>query len=86
MEILRINSNSVVDLVTDNEMCFWRFSFCLKGCIKGFMEGCKPFQRLNGTHMSSKYEGVLLVAVGVNADNQNFPLAFNIVESDSTSS
>lgn len=77
-----------MDLVTDNEWhAFFKVIFvCLKGCINGFMEGRRPFLRLDETHMSSRHKNVLLAAIEVDVDNQIFPLTFGMVEGESTSS
>lgn len=71
--------------VVDRDNRFKIFFFCLKGCIDGFMAGCRPFLGLDRVHMPSTFKGVLLAAMGVDADNQIFPLAFGLVAAELTS-
>ena len=40
---------------------------------------CKPLLELDGTHLTSKYGGILLAATATNAQGQLFPFAFAIV-------
>jgi len=54
----------------------------LEGCKRGFLAGCRPFIRLDGCQLKSKYDGQLLVVVGKEANDQYFPLAFVVVENE----
>lgn len=65
---------------------FSRFYMCLEGCKKGFVAGCRPFIGLDGSHLKTKHGGILLAAVGRDANDQNFPLAFGVVESETKDS
>ncbi|XP_025678439.1 uncharacterized protein [Arachis hypogaea] len=47
---------------------------------------CKPFVSVDSTHLYGKYSGVLLIAVIQDGNNNILPIAFAIVESDSTKS
>ncbi|XP_020266055.1 uncharacterized protein LOC109841501 [Asparagus officinalis] len=58
---------------------FWAFG----SCIEGFRY-CRPLLSIDGTHLYSKYKGVLLVATGVDADGGLFPLAFAVVDIENT--
>lgn len=53
--------------------------------IKGF-EHCRPAISIDGTHLYDKYTGKMMIAMGVDGNNQIFPLAFTIVENESYSS
>ena len=53
---------------------FWAFG----PSIRGFKH-CRPVITIDGTHLYGKYKGVLLIAMGVDANGQIFPLAFAIV-------
>lgn len=58
---------------------FWTF----KSCIEGFVH-CRPVILINETHVYDKYDLKLLIAFGVNANCQIFPLAFAIAANEST--
>ncbi|XP_016200088.1 uncharacterized protein LOC107641096 [Arachis ipaensis] len=60
---------------------FWDFS----SCVEAFKH-CKPFVSVDDTHLYGKYGGVLLIAVAEDGNNNILPIAFAIVESESTES
>ncbi|XP_057452742.1 uncharacterized protein LOC130744588 [Lotus japonicus] len=59
---------------------FGRFYMCLEGCKRGFLQGCRPFIGLDACHLKTMYGGILLCAVARDPNDQNFPLAFVVVE------
>ncbi|KAL3744004.1 hypothetical protein ACJRO7_013281 [Eucalyptus globulus] len=66
------------------EQCQDQFKFrgvyiCLDALRRGFVEGCRRFVGFDGCHLSSGYKGILLVAVGVDCNNQMYPFAWAIV-------
>lgn len=46
--------------------------------------GCRPYIRLDGCNLKSKYGGVLLAAVGMDANNGMVPLAVAVCEIENT--
>ena len=48
---------------------------------KGFAH-CRPLLGLDGTHLKSKYKGILLAATGVDACGSLFPLAHAVVDAE----
>ncbi|KAH9611124.1 hypothetical protein KSS87_011978 [Heliosperma pusillum] len=60
---------------------FWAF----KPCIEGF-EHCRPVLTIDGTHLYGKFKGTILTAMSIDANNQIFPVAFAIVESENNES
>ncbi|RYR13643.1 hypothetical protein Ahy_B04g070530 isoform F [Arachis hypogaea] len=52
-------------------------------CIKAFRH-CKPFVQVDGTHLYGKYKGCLLVAVSQDGNNNIVPIAFAIVEGETS--
>ncbi|KAL9663940.1 hypothetical protein QQ045_019334 [Rhodiola kirilowii] len=54
-------------------------------CIHAFKH-CRPILSIEGTHMYGKYDGKLLVACSLDANNGVLPVAFALVESENTSS
>ncbi|XP_058783791.1 uncharacterized protein LOC131658519 [Vicia villosa] len=65
---------------------FGSFYFCFEGCKKGFIDGCRPFIGVDGCHLKTKYEGQLLIAVGRDPNDQYFPPAFGVVETETKES
>ncbi|XP_069145728.1 uncharacterized protein [Solanum lycopersicum] len=53
-----------------------------KPCIDGF-QTCRPVISVDGTHMYGKYEIKLLIAVGVDGNDNILPLAFGIFDKES---
>ncbi|XP_006596832.1 uncharacterized protein [Glycine max] len=56
---------------------FWAFN----PCIEGF-KYCKPLAQVDGTFLTGKYHGTLLTAIRQDGSRNNFPIAFEIVESE----
>ena len=61
---------------------FKRLFICYDAVRKGFVEGCRPFFGLDGCHLKGPYRGILLAAIGVDANLQFYPLAYAIVETE----
>ena len=58
---------------------FWAF----RPCIVGFKK-CSPTISIDATHLYGKYKGKLMIAMVIDANNKIYPLAFTVVESEST--
>ncbi|XP_023898886.2 uncharacterized protein LOC112010734 [Quercus suber] len=58
---------------------FWAF----RPCIVGFKQ-CRPVISIDATHLYGKYKGKLMIAMATDANNKIYPLAFAVVESEST--
>nr|KYP31811.1 hypothetical protein KK1_047682 [Cajanus cajan] len=65
---------------------FGSFYMCLQGYKRGFVAGCRPFIGVDGCHLKTKYGGQLLIAVGRDGNDQYFPLAFAVVETETKDS
>lgn len=52
---------------------FNNFYFCLDGLKKGFTTSCRPFIRVDGCHLNTKFGGTLLILVGRDPNDQYFP-------------
>jgi len=66
-----------------------RFKRCfisLKGAIDGFLRGCRPIIGVDGTHLKGPYKGVLFTAIGLDAENHCYPLAWAVVEFENNDS
>ncbi|KAI0523313.1 hypothetical protein KFK09_005708 [Dendrobium nobile] len=60
---------------------FWAFGPSITG-----WKYCRPVLSLDGTFLLGKYRGTLLTAIGMDANNGLYPLAFAVVESECTES
>ena len=58
---------------------FWAFSQTIQA-----FHHCRPVISIDGTFLTGQYKGTLLVAVASDANNQLLPIAYAIVESEST--
>ena len=63
---------------------FLRFYVCLGPIKKAFVENCRRIMGLDGCHLKGPYWGQLLVAVGVDANDGMYPVAWAIVEIENT--
>ena len=80
-QISLANPDSITAIELDSENRFKYLFLSFGASIKGFM-----YQRrvivVDGTHLSGKYEGVMLVAAAQDGNFQIFPLAFGIVDAE----
>jgi hypothetical protein len=60
---------------------FW----CFPQCVASFAH-CRPVISVDGTFLTGKYKGTLMVAVGMTAENQLVLLAFALVEGENNES
>ncbi|KAI8546654.1 hypothetical protein RHMOL_Rhmol07G0136600 [Rhododendron molle] len=87
-EILKTNVGTIVKLKvkpvpgSESEVKFKRFYICWGALKKGFMEGCRPVIGLDGCHLKGPHGGILLTAVGIDANNCIYPLAYAVVEKE----
>nr|XP_027077015.1 uncharacterized protein LOC113700766 [Coffea arabica] len=47
---------------------------------RGFLDGCRPVVGLDGCHLRGPHKGVLLTALGIDPNNQLFPVMYVVVE------
>jgi len=59
---------------------FQRIYICLDACKNGFKAGCRPFIGLDGCFLNGYYGEQLLSAMGQDANNQIFVIAYAIVD------
>nr|XP_017247486.1 PREDICTED: uncharacterized protein LOC108218857 [Daucus carota subsp. sativus] len=62
---------------------FVRAFWCLKAMIDGW-QYARPVISIDGTFLKGKYNGKLLVAVGVDSNNHQYPICFALVDEEST--
>ncbi|XP_073151968.1 uncharacterized protein [Henckelia pumila] len=68
-----------IDALTNK---FKRLFICFNACANGFSTGCRPMIFLDGTHIKNKYKGSILVAVGKDANDNLFTLAYSVVDAE----
>ncbi|XP_074318952.1 uncharacterized protein LOC141655804 [Silene latifolia] len=72
-----VNKSTHIPNCEQFDRVFWAFG----PSIKGFPH-CRPIITIDGTHLYGKYNGVLLIAMGVDANEQLYPLCFAIVDKE----
>ncbi|WOH15746.1 hypothetical protein DCAR_0935290 [Daucus carota subsp. sativus] len=90
-EVLRTNLGSSVFIKGEvNEECenptFQRMYICFEALRKGFLSGCRKIIGLDGCFLKGYVKGELLTAIGRDANNQMFPIAWAVVEVECTES
>ncbi|KAK4383930.1 hypothetical protein Sango_3107200 [Sesamum angolense] len=61
---------------------FKRLYICWGALKQGFLMGCRPIICLDGCHLKSSVGGILLSAVGIDANNCIYPFAYAVVEKE----
>lgn len=69
----------------DGRQIFYRAFWAFGQCIEAFKH-CRDVLSIDGTFLTGKYKGTMLIAIGMDANRQLVPLAFAIVDKESTSS
>ena len=62
-----------------------RVFWCFPQCSESFQH-CRPVVMVDGTFLTGKYKGTLLMALAVDAEQQLVPLAFALAESENNDS
>ena len=70
----------------EEEHVFHRMYICLDACRRGFLDGCKRVIGLDGCFLKGPMKGELLSAIGRDANNQIYPIAWAVVEYENLSS
>ncbi|CAO2036270.1 unnamed protein product [Urochloa humidicola] len=85
-ELLRGNPGSTVVVCLNAEFkdrkVFERFYCCFDACKKGFLAGCRRVIGLDGCWFKGANNGQLLCAVGRDANNQMYPIAWAAVATE----
>ncbi|XP_071902773.1 uncharacterized protein [Coffea arabica] len=93
-EIQKSNPGSSIILKTVDESTstatqqqrFQRLYVCFNGVKQGFLDGCRPLIGVDGTFLKGSVGGVLLIAVGFDANNSIYPVAYAIAEGENKES
>ncbi|XP_075093697.1 uncharacterized protein LOC142173017 [Nicotiana tabacum] len=88
-EIRRTNPNTSVYMkfveneVPDKPKRFQRIYICFSGCKEGFKSGCRRIIGVDGCWLKGPmYETQLLTVVGLDPNNNIFPIAYAVVEKE----
>ncbi|XP_057734112.1 uncharacterized protein LOC130949396 [Arachis stenosperma] len=88
--LLKCNHGSTVRITTiphpnqSEEPTFDKMYICLDGCIKGFKTGCRPLIGLDGAFLKTRFGGQILAAIGQDANNHIYVIAYAIVPVENT--
>ncbi|XP_010533352.1 PREDICTED: uncharacterized protein LOC104809156 [Tarenaya hassleriana] len=83
--IQEANSGTVTSYVVDED-CRFKYAFIAFGaCLRGFCYMRKVIV-VDGTFLTGKFKGVLLVAVCQDGNNHIYPIAFGVVDSENVDS
>ena len=90
-ELLKNNSKNTVKIMNtrlnlDDEAKFQRIYICYEALKQGWKAGCRPILGLDGCFLKTICGGQLISAVGRDGNDQMYPIAFAVVESENTES
>ena len=71
--------------LTSHGAIFERIYVCLEASKSAFATTCRPLIGLDGCFVKGEYGGQLLSAIGKDRNNQTFPIAYVVVESENYS-
>ena len=80
------NPGTITDIQTD-EIGHFRYMFMSLGVsIRGFKSWCRPVLCVDASFLKHKIGGQLLVAIALDANEQLYPVAFGVVDSENNNS
>ncbi|KAL0316886.1 UNVERIFIED_CONTAM: hypothetical protein Sradi_5566800 [Sesamum radiatum] len=59
---------------------FKKIYVCFSALKQGFLGGCRPIIGVDGCHLKGPHGGVLLTVVGVDPNNNLYPIAYAVVQ------
>jgi transposase-like protein len=63
-----------------------RVFISFKACWEGFLAGCRPYLVVDATALNERFRGQLVAACAIDAHNWLFPVAYGVLETESTGS
>ncbi|XP_024159846.1 uncharacterized protein LOC112167108 [Rosa chinensis] len=90
-ELKRVDPDTTVDIkcdfnTTSKNPVFKRMYICLGALKNGIKAGCRSVIGLDGAHLKSAFGGQLLTAVGLDANNTSWVIAYAMVEMENKDS
>ena len=83
-ELMRSNPGSTIQIFVtvnpDNTITFHRVYTCFKAIKEGWKVGCRRVIGLDGSFLKGQCKGELLTAIGRDANNHVYPIAWAVVE------
>ncbi|KAG8373020.1 hypothetical protein BUALT_Bualt12G0127500 [Buddleja alternifolia] len=73
------NPGSTVIMSMSGAGVFGIFYVCFKGLKDGFFASCRPYIGVDGCHLKGPNGGVLLATVGIDPNNNSFPICYAVV-------
>ena len=70
------------DELQEGRRVFKRMYVCLSACKKGWEAGYRPMISLDGCFLKTKLKGELLIALGRDSDEQNYPIVWACVRNE----
>ena len=87
MEMLKKkNLGTCTFLEVDKENNFKYFFMAIGGCIHGFISSIRPVIAIDGTFLKGKFKGTLFIATALDGNNQLYPVAFGVGDSENDAS
>src|SRR5579859_2275446 len=80
-DIIRSNPGSTAIVERTPDDCFLRMFVSYAASGKGFAY-CRAVLGLDGSHLKSRYQGVLLAATAVDANGSLFPVSYAVVSAE----
>ncbi|GAA0171383.1 hypothetical protein LIER_25427 [Lithospermum erythrorhizon] len=81
-KIMESNPGSLATFATKENSSFHRLFVAFHASLYGFEQGCRPLLFLNSIILKSKYQGTLLAATAADGNDEVFPVAFAVVDSE----
>ncbi|XP_058746340.1 uncharacterized protein LOC131619237 [Vicia villosa] len=88
-ELRRSNPNTTVIIkcgMSDVGPVFERIYICLEACKATFAYTCRPLIGLDACFLKGEYGGQLMAALGMDGNNQIYPIAYAVVEAETRDS
>ena len=80
------NPGSVYHIIIDAEDIFMYYFLEIGSCVRGFLQCIRPVIAMDGSHLKGKYKGTMLIATCLDGNNQIFPIALAVVDSENDTS